>query len=120
MARRLPHALDMRPLSLLLLTLVLCAPWTAHAQEETEPQDGAVIESVDVSGLPRDSLSPGLRREIETLTGEPLNRQPLAELATRIEAEQPEMVAAVRTIARPDGQARVIFLVARISDDGSL
>ena len=120
MARRLPHALDMRPLSLLLLTLVLCAPWTAHAQEETEPPEGAVIESVDVSGLPRDSLSPGLRREIETLTGEPLNRQRLAELATRIEAEQPEMVAAVRTIARPDGQARVIFLVARISDDGSL
>jgi outer membrane protein assembly factor BamA len=98
---------------------VLCAPWQARAQD-AEPQDGAVIESVDVSGLPRDQLSPGLRREIDALTGEPLNRQQLTELAGRIEGELPEFVAAVRTIARPGGQARVIFLLARISDDGSL
>ena len=130
MARRLPHAIDMRPLSLLLLILALCAPWaTAHASapspaaahaQDAEPPEGAIIESVDVSGLPRDSLSPGLRRELETLTGEPLNRQRLADLATRIEGEHPDVVAAVRTVARPDGQARVIFLVARISDDGGL
>ena len=44
-----------------------------------------IIESVDVSGLPRDSLSPGLRRELDTLTGEPLNRQRLTEMAARIE-----------------------------------
>jgi hypothetical protein len=120
MARRLPHAFDMRPLSLLLLVLVLCAPWQAAHAQDTEPPEGAIIESVDVSGLPRDSLSPGLRREIEILTGEPLNRQRLGELSARIEAEHPEVVAAVRTVSRPDGRARVIFLVARISDDGSL
>ena len=109
----------MRPLSLLLLVFALCAPWPAHAQD-TEPPEGAIIESVDVSGLPRDSLSPGLQREIEILTGEPLNRPRLGELSARIEAEHPEVVAAVRTVSRPDGQARVIFVVARISDDGSL
>ena len=109
----------MRPLSLLLLVFALCAPWPAHAQD-TEPPEGAIIESVDVSGLPRDSLSPGLQREIEILAGEPLNRPRLGELSARIEAEHPEVVAAVRTVSRPDGQARVIFVVARISDDGSL
>src|SRR5687768_3514127 len=119
MARRLPRADVMRSLSLILLTLVLCAPWAAHAQE-VKPADGARIESVDVSGLARDSLSPGLRREIDALTDEPLNRQRLGELAARIEGEHPDVVAAVRTLARPGGEARVIFLVARISDDGDL
>src|SRR5262245_37306946 len=106
---------------LLLLILVLFAPWqAAHAQDigapgahaqDVEPRDGAIIESVHLSGLSRDSLSPGLRREIETLTGEPLNRERLMEIAARIEGEQPDVVAAVRYVARPDGQARVIFLV---------
>jgi hypothetical protein len=115
---------------LLLLILVLGAPWqAAHAQDidaqaartqDVEPRDGAIIESVDLSGLSRDSLSPGLRRELETLTGEPLNRERLMEIAARIEGEQPDVVAAVRFVARPDGQARVVFLVARISDDDSL
>ena len=110
----------MRPLSLLLLLLALCAPAPpAHAQD-AEPPDGAIVESVEFSGLPRDVLSPGLRRDLETLTGEPLSRQRLSELAARIEGERPEFVTAVRTVARPDGQARVIFLVARISDDGNL
>jgi hypothetical protein len=110
----------MRSLSLLLLILVLCAPGQAARAQDVEPRDGAVIESVDLSGLPRDSLSPGLRRELDTLTGEPLNRQQLSEIAARIEGEHPDVVAAVRYVARPDGQARVIILVARISDDGSL
>src|SRR5262245_60673087 len=120
----------MRPLSLLLfLALVLCVPWqAARAQEaqpatrtqDVEPRDGAIIDSVDLSGLPRDSLSPGLRRELDTLTGEPLDRKRLSEIAARIEGEHPDVVAAVRYVARPDDRARVIVLVARISDDGSL
>ena len=121
----------MRSLShLLLLILVLSVPWqAAHGQDlearaaraqDIEAREGAIIESVDLRGLPRDSLSPGLRRELETLTGEPLNRQRLTEIAARIEREQPDVVAAVRSVARPDDRARVIFLVARISDDGSL
>src|SRR5688572_7227149 len=130
MARRLPPPLAMRPLSLLLLFLVLSAPWqAAYAQDidaraaraqDIEAREGAVIESVDLRGLPRDSLSPGLRRELDSLTGEALNRQRLTEIAARIEGELPDVVAAVRAVARPDDRARVIFLVARISDDRSL
>jgi hypothetical protein len=110
----------MRPLSLLLFIVVLCAPWQAARAQDVEPRDGAIIESVELSGLPRDSLSPGLRRELDTLTGEPLDRQRLSEIAARIEGEHPDVVAAVRYVARPDGQARVIFLVARISDEPDL
>jgi hypothetical protein len=108
---------------------VLWAPWqAARAQDaepaartqDVEPRDGAIIESVDLSGLPRDSLSPGLRRELDTLSGEPLDRKRVSEIAARIEGERPDVVAAVRYVARPDDRTRVIFLVARISDDGSL
>src|SRR5688572_17232836 len=120
MARRLPPPLAMRPLSLLLLFLVLSAPWQAAHAQDIEAREGAVIESVDLRGLPRESLSPGLRRELDALTGEALNRQRLTEIAARIEGELPDVVAAVRSVARPDDRARVIFLVARISDDGSL
>jgi hypothetical protein len=105
---------------LLVFTLVLCAPGPAARAQDAEPRDGAIIESVDLSGLPRDSLSPGLRRELDTLTGEPLDRKRLSEIAARIEGEHPDVVAAVRFVARPDDQARVIILVARISDDGGL
>jgi hypothetical protein len=110
----------MKSLSLLLLILVLGVSWQeAHAQDIEAPE-GAVIESVDLRGLARDSLSPGLRRELDTLTGEPLNRERLTEIAARIEGEHPDVVAAVRSVARPDDRARVIILVARISDDSSL
>jgi hypothetical protein len=109
----------MRPLSLLFL-IVLGVPWQAAHAQDVEARDGAIIESADLRGLPRDSLSPGLRRELDTLSGEPLNRQRLIEIAARIEGEHPDVVAAVRSVARPDDRARVIFLVARISDDGSL
>jgi hypothetical protein len=95
------------------------APVAARAQD-IEARDGAVVESVDLRGLPRDSLSPGLRRELETLNREPLSRQRLIEIAARIEGEHPDVVVAARSVARPDDRARVIFVVARISDDGSL
>ena len=110
----------MNPRSLLLLLLVLCAPWRAAHAQDTEAREGAVIESVDIRGLSRDSLSPGLRRELDALADEPLNRQRLVEIAARIEGEHPDVVVAARSIARPDDRARVIFLVVSISDDGSL
>jgi hypothetical protein len=108
----------MRTLALLLS--LLCVPWHAAHGQETDPPEGTPIESATVSGVSLDDLSPGLRREIEALTGQPLNRNKLGELAERIEDERPDVVAAVRTISRSDGQARVVFLVARISDDGDL
>jgi outer membrane protein assembly factor BamA len=73
-----------------------------------------------MSGFSPYSLSPGLQKEIDSLVGSPLNRERLNQVISRIEGEQPEMVAAVRGVARPDGKAHVIFLVARISDDTDL
>ena len=103
----------------LLLALLSGAPLPAIAQE-TDAPEGATIDSATVSGIKLDQLSPGLRRDIGALDGTPLDRAKLAALATRIEEELPEMVAAVRAVARPGGGARVVFLVARISDDTRL
>jgi hypothetical protein len=117
MARRLPQAFRMRTLVLLLLLTTLGVP--AGAQD-VDPAEGTRIESAEVSGLSLDQLSPGLRRDIESLAGNRLERERVNRLAQRIEEELPEVVAAVRTVPRPDDQVRVIFLVARISDDRDL
>jgi predicted outer membrane protein len=118
MARRLPQRRDMRTLALLVLLLALpCVQ--AHAQEADAPE-GAVIDSVEMSGFSPYSLSPGLQKEIDSLIATPLSRERLNQIVGRIEGEQPEMVAAVRSVARPDGKAHVVFLVARISDDTDL
>ena len=109
----------MRSLVLLLLLGSLSLPPLAAAQD-AEPPEGTVIESVDVTGLSLDQLSVELRRDIESLAGERLNRERLNRLAARIQNEHPEVVAAVRSVARPDDTARVIFVVARISEDGDL
>ena len=69
-----------------------------------------------MSGLDLSRLSPGLQEDIGKLTGSPLDRQKLRELAARLEAEQPRYVAAVRVTADPDGSARVVFVVARMRD----
>ena len=88
----------------------------ANAQEPDAPE-GAPIASAEVSGLSVDQLSPGLRQDIDALVGGRLNQARVRELATRIEAERPELVVAVRNVLRPDDEVRDIFLVARISDD---
>jgi hypothetical protein len=108
----------MRALALLFLLLGLPVP-AADAQESEAPE-GAIIDAAEVSGFPLDELSPGLVRDINALVGTPLSRERLEGLAARIEGEQPEVVAAVRSISRPDAKARVVFLVARISDDTDL
>jgi Omp85 superfamily domain len=118
MARRLPPCRAMRTLALLLVLLGLPL-LPANAQEADAPE-GAVIDTVEMSGFSLDDLSPGLQKDINSLVGAPLSRERLTELAARIEEEQPEVVAAVRSVARPDGKVRVVFLVGRISDDTSL
>jgi hypothetical protein len=118
MARRLPWRRDMRTLALLVLLLGLTCG-QAHAQEADAPE-GAVIDSVEISGFSLYGLSPGLQKDLNSLVDSPLNREGLNRLASRIEEEQPEVVAAVRGVSRPDGKARVIFLVARISDEPDL
>ena len=108
----------MRTLGLLLAALAVASP--AVTAQETDAPQGALIEAAEVSGISLDRLSPGLQEAIRALRGTTLDRGKLDALATRIEEEQPEVVAAVRAIARPNGDARVVFLVARISDDTSL
>lgn len=99
----------------LLIAVVLLPLSRAHAQE-IEPPDGTRISSAQVSGLDLDRLSPGLRDDIGKLAGTPLDRQRLRDLASRIEAEQPRYVAALRFTTDPDGSARVVFVVGRMGD----
>src|SRR5262245_1432188 len=105
----------MRILRLLLVLLTL--PLAAALAQETEPPEGTKINTATVSGLDLDRLSPGLQEDIGKLAGTPLNRQLLRELASRIEAEQPRYVAAVRITQDPDGAARVVFVLARMRDE---
>ena len=99
-----------------LLIVLLALPLVAAHAQETEPPEGTRINGATVSGLDLSRLSPGLQEEIGKLAGSPLNRQQLRDLAARIEAEQPRYVAAVRISQDPDGAARVVFVLARMSD----
>jgi hypothetical protein len=112
----------MRTLTLcLLLTIAVGAANRADAQAPAPASaQTARIESAEVSGLSLDALSPGLRREIDDLAGSPQDDERIDRLARRIEEEHPDVVAAVRTVARPDNQVRVVYLVARISDSDDL
>jgi hypothetical protein len=108
----------MRTLGLLLV--VLGITYLPAGAQETDAPQGALIEAADVSGIRLDQLSPGLRKDIEPLANTTLDRGALDELASRIEEELPDAVTAVRAVSRPAGAARVVFLVARISDDADL
>lgn len=110
----------MRTLTLLLLLASIAVPSTNASAQEAEAAEGTRIESAEVSGLAINQLSPGLQRDIEGLKGDRFERDRINRLAQRIEEEHPEVVAAVRTVPRPDEEVRVIFLVARISEDGDL
>ena len=118
MARGLPWRCGMRILALLFV-VVACQPFLASAQDADAPE-GAIIDTVEVLGFSFYSLSPGLQKDINSLIGTSLSRERLNELANRIEGEQPDVVAAIRSVSRPEGKARVVFLVGRISDDTNL
>src|SRR5262245_24159231 len=98
---------------------LLLLPAIARAQE-TEPPDGTRISSASLSGMDLTRLSPGLQDEIGKLAGSSLNRQVLRDLAVRIEGEQPRYVAAIRILPEPPGEARIVFVVARIRDQGDI
>ncbi len=99
----------------LLVTLLLMPLLTVSAQV-TEAPEGATISSAQVSGLDLGKLSPGLQADIAALRGTPLVRENLRLLAARIEDEQPRFVAAVRAVRDPDGEVRVVFVVAHTRD----
>jgi Omp85 superfamily domain len=102
-----------------LLLALLCAPLVAAAQD-VDLHEGALIESAEVQGLALDRLSPELRRDIQALADQRLSRERIDALASRIEAEHPDVITAARDVLRPDGRVRVIFLVAPIGDDTGL
>jgi len=106
-------------LPLVLLLALLVAPAPVFGQD-IDPPDGTLIESAEISGLPRDQLGAALLGDIDALAGQPLSRERVDALAARVEAEHPEMLAAVRYLALADGRTRVMFLVGRISDDAAL
>ena len=108
----------MKTLALLLALLAL--PAAIVTAQDINVFEGSLIESAEVSGIAVDKLSPGLRQDINALGGQRVSSALVAELEQRIEAERPEVVAAVRGVARPDGNVRLIFLVARINDDRDL
>src|SRR5262249_49326041 len=106
------HLLRCRPMKTLgLLLMLVCAPLLAVAQD-VDVHEGALIESAEVQGLSLDRLSAELRRDIQELADQRLSRDRIAALASRIEAEHPDVVTAARDVLRPDGRVRLIFLVA--------
>jgi hypothetical protein len=118
MARRLLRVAAMSTLILVLALLGL--PIAANAQSDALPADGMAIDSAQVAGFPSDQLSPGLRRDIDALSGQAVSRDQLQALAARIEGEHPDVVAAVRHVVLPAGSIRIVFLVARIGESESL
>ena len=102
-------------LALALALSLVALPSTALAQP-TDPPDGVIVASAQVSGFDLGRLSPGLQEDIARLTGGPLDRARLAELAARIEEEQPRYVAAVRITNVPADTVRVVFVVAHMRD----
>jgi hypothetical protein len=105
----------------ILALLVLVAHAGGLGAQDAPDFEGTRVASVEVSGIDRGSLSPGLRRDIEGLVDSPYDADAARRLATRIEQEQPEFVAALRIVPfGPEGDVEVIFLAARISDDRDL
>src|SRR5262245_44758948 len=113
MARPLLLGPGMKTVGLLLALLFLAR---AAAAQETELHEGALIESAEVQGLAPDRLSAELRRDIQALADQRVNRERIHALIARIEGECPDVIAAARDVLRPDGRVRVIFLVAPIGD----
>ena len=80
MARGLPRRGDMKRLALLVAVLGLLSP-VAYAQE-TDAPEGAIVDSVEMSGFSPYSLSPGLQKEMDSLVGAPLSRERLNQLVS--------------------------------------
>jgi hypothetical protein len=111
----------MRTPGLLLACLVLSTvPFTAAGAQEIEAPEGSIIRSAEVTGVPTERLTAALRQDINVLVGDPMNIEQLRRLASRIEAERPDVVVTIRGIAATDSGVRIIFVASRISDDRDL
>lgn len=105
----------------IVCALLVFAALPAATAQELDVAAGATVARAEVSGIARGRLSLGLRGDIDELIGTPYSSDTVDMLATRLEQEQPEFVAAVRVVPfGPNGEVEVIFLAARISDDSDL
>ena len=120
MARGLLYPAGMRiprhALVVFCLVLFACVASVRSASAQETPPDGTKIVSAQVSGMDLSRLSPGLQEDLRKLVGTPLEQEKLRELAGRIESEQPRYIAAPRVTTDQAGGARVVFVVARITD----
>jgi len=94
----------------------LLAPGLRGQTPQAEAAKG-IIESVEISGVSEQRLSPTLREYLQKLVGQDYNPQEAADFADRIQRELPEFIAAPRAL--PGSQAdriRLVFVVARASD----
>jgi len=81
-------------------------------------QTAATIEKVEVSGIPEQTLSSGLRDAMQKLAGQPFDSQTAEDLAQRIQNEQTDSIAAVKTVpGTQPSRVRLVFVVARKSNE---
>ncbi len=105
--------------ALFITTVWANTPAVAQVPPASQPP---IIDSVEVTGIDDDRLSPGLRSDIRALEGMPLDADAVRELRDRVGLELPEYIAATREVATSGaaGRIRLIFLIARIGDDEDL
>ena len=81
----------------------------------------ATIESVELTGLAENKLSPELQADIQRLSGQPYNAQAIEILTQDIQVEFPDYVAAATTQpgTQPD-RVRLVVIIAKIADSDTL
>lgn len=112
-----------KPAIIVFLFVVLSL--TASGQEPTLVKNStapnAAIEKVEISGVPEQSLSSGLREDLQKLVGQLYDATIASQFADRIQSELAHYLAAPRTIpgTQPD-KLRLVFVVARAADDAEV
>src|SRR5678816_3594076 len=103
-----------------ILFLIASAVVLGQQTPQTIPSS-ATIENVGLTGLAETRLSTELRADIQKLVGQNYNAETVNTLAQDIQVELPEYVAAATTQpgSQPD-RVRVVFVVAKISDNDAL
>src|SRR5215471_1261984 len=78
----------------------------------------ATVEKVEVSGISEQSLSSGLRDAMQKLVGQPFDSKAAQDIATRIQSEQSDSIAAVKTVpGTQPSRVSLVFVVAKKSGD---
>jgi hypothetical protein len=104
------------------LLLITIPGWIAFGQQVTAPlPPDTKVESVGVSGVSDSKLSSTLRDDMQKLVGQVYDPEAAARLAEGIQIELAEYVAAATTVpGSQSGRIRLVFVVAKISDNDAL